>query len=185
MNMGVLVTVAHLVALFRDTAWLSVISRVDSGQRDPLFPEFFQNLLNSQQDDGAWDATACQVDAILNSLAGLLALATWPRSNLAQSLDLSLLDGRIERARSAIQWLLQDWDPSQCLHVGFEILVPSLLQQLKSFDIHFNFPGYSTLMSLHRQKLRKFDSIPVYSAISTTLLHSIGGFRRAGRLLNG
>ncbi|KAL8749353.1 MAG: hypothetical protein Q9184_006840 [Pyrenodesmia sp. 2 TL-2023] len=159
-----------------DTAWLSMISRVDSGQRDPLFPECFENLLDSQQDDGAWGTTSYQVDAILNSLAGLLALATRRRSHLAEASDSSSLDERIERARSAIQGLLQDWDPSQSLHVGFEILIPSLLRQLGSFDIHFCFPGQSTLMTLHSQKLRKFDPTLVYSAKSTTLLHSLEAF---------
>lgn len=65
-----------------DTAWLSMVSRVDSGRRYSLFPECFENLLDSQQDDGAWGTIAYQVDAVLNSLAGLLTLTTRQRSNL-------------------------------------------------------------------------------------------------------
>ncbi|KAL8897928.1 MAG: hypothetical protein Q9207_006959 [Kuettlingeria erythrocarpa] len=159
-----------------DTAWLSMISKVDGGRTSPLFPECFQTLLSSQQDDGAWGATACQVDGILNSLAALLALATRQRSEVTDSLDPSSWDWRIERARSAIEGLLQDWDPSQSLHVGFEILVPSLLRQLRLFDIHFRFPGHSALMYLHNQKLRRFDPSLVCSTKSTTLLHSLEAF---------
>ncbi|KAI4157566.1 MAG: hypothetical protein LQ342_008188 [Letrouitia transgressa] len=153
-----------------------MISKDTLGHRSPLFPECFNYLLKSQQDDGAWGATASQVDGILNSLAGLLALTTRQRSNPIDFLESSSLDWRIERSYSAIQGLLQDWDVNQSVHVGFEILVPSLLRQLKSFDIHFDFPGHSTLMHLHDQKLRKFDSTLVYSTESTTLLHSLEAF---------
>ncbi|KAI4213987.1 MAG: hypothetical protein LQ351_003391 [Letrouitia transgressa] len=159
-----------------DTAWLSMISKVTSGHQSPLFPECFNYLLTSQQEDGAWGATASQVDGILNSLAGLLALATRRRSNQIGSLESSSLDWRIERSYLAIRDLLQDWDVNQSVHVGFEILVPSLLRQLESFDIHFDFPGHSTLMHLHDQKLRKFDFTLVYSTESTTLLHSLEAF---------
>lgn len=159
-----------------DTAWLSMISKVDFGHRDPLFPDCFNYLLESQQDDGTWGAAASQVDGILNSLAGLLALATRKRSNQTDSLESSSLDWRIERSYSAIQSLLQDWNVSQSVNVGFEILVPNLLRQLTSFDIHFDFPGHSTLTQLHNQKLRKFDPILVYSTKSTTLLHSLEAF---------
>ncbi|KAI4193816.1 MAG: hypothetical protein LQ346_003826 [Caloplaca aetnensis] len=159
-----------------DTAWLSMISKVDGGRTDLLFPQCFETLLDSQQDDGAWGATASQVDGILNSLAALLALATRQRSEFTDSLDSSSLDWRIERARSAIEGLLQHWDPSQSLHVGFEILVPSLLRQLSSFDIHFHFPGHSALMYLHNQKLRRFDPSLVCSTKPTTLLHSLEAF---------
>ncbi|KAL8961804.1 MAG: hypothetical protein Q9193_001693 [Seirophora villosa] len=159
-----------------DTAWLSMISKSHGGREDPLFPECFAHLLESQQDDGAWGATASQADGILNTLAGLLALAHRQRSSVSGSLNSNSLDWRIARGSSAIQALLQDWDPSQSLQVGSEILIPSLLRQLKSFDIHFRFPGLSALMDLHNQKLRKFDTTLVYSAKPTTLLHSLEAF---------
>lgn len=91
-----------------DTAWLSMISKVDQGHRDPLFPECFNYLLKSQQENGAWGATAFPVDGILNSLAGLLALATRQRSNPTCSVDSNSLKWRIESGCSAIQGLLQD-----------------------------------------------------------------------------
>ncbi|KAL9012654.1 MAG: hypothetical protein Q9173_002593 [Seirophora scorigena] len=159
-----------------DTAWLSMISKGDGERKDPLFPECFAHLLESQQDDGAWGATASQADGILNTLAGLLALAHRQRSSVSGSLNSKSLDWRIERGSSAIQGLLQDWDPSQSLQVGSEILIPSLLRQLKSFDIHFRFPGHSALMDLHNQKLRKFNPTLVYSAKATTLLHALEAF---------
>ena len=131
----------------------------------------------AEQDDGAWGATAShQVDGILNSLAGLLALVTWQRSNLKIASESSSLNSRIESSHLAIQGLLQDWDVGQTVHVGFEILVPSLLRQLELFDIHFDFPGHSALMHLHNQKLRRFNATLVYSTKSTTLLHSLEAF---------
>ena len=159
-----------------DTAWLSMVEKDHAGLKTPLFPECFKYLLDSQQEDGAWGATASQVDGILNSLAGLLALATRQRSNQMDSLDSKSLTARIERTHSAIQNLLQDWDVSRSVHVGFEILIPSLLRQLKSFNIQFDFPGYSILMHLYNEKLQKFSSKLVYSTKSTTLLHSLEAF---------
>ncbi|KAL9640532.1 MAG: hypothetical protein Q9204_000679 [Flavoplaca sp. TL-2023a] len=159
-----------------DTAWLSMVLKFTAERREPLFPECFEHLLESQQSDGAWGTTPSQVDSILNSLAGLLALVTRRASKLTDGLDSKQLDLRIERARLGIKDRLQDWDPSQDVHVGFEILVPSLLRQVEEYGIRFHFPGHSTLMYLHNQKLRKFDHSLVYSSKPTTLLHSLEAF---------
>ena len=121
------------------------------GRRYSLLPECFNYLLKCQQDNGAWAATASQIDGTFNSLAGLLALASRQRSD---SLMLRSLAWRIEKSYSAIQGLLHDWVIGQSVHVGFEILVPNFLRQLESFNLHFEFPGRSTLIQLDNQRLK-------------------------------
>ncbi|KAJ4357231.1 uncharacterized protein N0V89_001806 [Didymosphaeria variabile] len=156
-----------------DTAWLSMIKKEEQGQPRYLFPECFEYLLAAQQEIGVWGSNNAQVDVILNSLAALLALATRQRSTLPQSPESSKLQARIERGQAAVQAVLQNWNVQDSVHVGFEILVPSLLIQLSAWDIAFDFPGYSTLMQLNKKKLQKFKPATVYSTQSTTLLHSL------------
>ncbi|KAF1953773.1 hypothetical protein CC80DRAFT_450268 [Byssothecium circinans] len=150
-----------------------MITKEEQGQSRNLFPECFEYLLSAQQKSGVWGSSSAQIDVILNSLAALLALATRQRSTLPQSPESSSLHVRIERGQAAVQAVLQNWAVQDSVHVGFEILVPSLLNQLSAWDIAFDFPGYSTLMQLHNKKLAKFKPATVYSTQSTTLLHSL------------
>jgi hypothetical protein len=156
-----------------DTAWLSMITKEEKGQSRILFPECFEYLLAAQRDSGVWESNSAQIDVIPNSLAALLALATRQTSNLPQLPGTSSLHERIERGQTAVQAVLQNWAVQDSLHVGFEVLVPNLLKQLSALDIAFDFPGHSTLMQLHKTKLRNFKPATVYSTQSTTLLHSL------------
>jgi hypothetical protein len=156
-----------------DTAWLSMITKKQQGQSQILFPECFEYLLAAQQQSGIWGSSSAQSDVILNSLAALLALIIRQRSNLSQSPEWSMLHARIRKGKVAVEAVLQEWAVQDSLHVGFEVLVPSLLNQLSKWDIEFDFPGHSTLMQLHKRKLQKFKPETVYSTQSTTLLHSL------------
>lgn len=156
-----------------DTAWLSMITKEEQGKSRSLFPECFEYLLAAQQESGVWGSNSAQIDIILNSMAALLALVTHRRSILPKSPESSTLHARIERGHAAVQAVLKDWAVQDTVHVGFEILVPSLLNQLSACNIAFDFPGHSTLMQLHKKKLQKFKPATVYSTQSTTLLHSL------------
>ncbi|KAI1670819.1 hypothetical protein Ptr902_08159 [Pyrenophora tritici-repentis] len=156
-----------------DTAWLSMITKEEQGQSQNLFPECFEYLLAAQQESGIWGSNSAQIDVILNSLAALLALATRQRSTLPQSPESSSLHARIERGQAAVQAVLQNWAVQDSVHVGFEILVPSLLNQLSALEIAFDFPGYSSLMQLNKKKLQNLKPVTIYSTQSTTLLHSL------------
>lgn len=57
-----------------DTAWLSMVSKVDAGQKSWLFPECFQYLLDNQLRNGGWKCDATPDDGLLNTLAALLAI---------------------------------------------------------------------------------------------------------------
>lgn len=161
-----------------DTAWLAMIP----APGDPghwLFPGSYAYLLLHQNDDGMWPEYASPIDGILNTLAGLLALVRHhesgtsniddPRGSPDRAFELPV---RIEKARKALQSALSDWDVKETRHVGFEVLVPSLLSQLSDGGIAFEFEGRSTLMMLHQKKLSKFHPKVVTSNPPTTLLHS-------------
>ena len=159
-----------------DAAWLSMISKQHHAHKELLFPECFDYVLRSQQEDGAWVSNTSRVDGILNSLASLLSLLTRQRSIGKDSIEASMLRRHTDRAYLAVERLLQHWDVKSTVHVGFEILVPGLLRQLESFEIHFEFSGHPALVQLHDQKLKRFDPKIVYSTKSTTLLHSLEAF---------
>lgn len=155
-----------------DTAWLSMLHNKED-RTSWLFPECFDYLLNSQQEDGTWESYAFLVDGILNTLAALLALLTHRRAKSATCTEDSTLLPRIQKAQGGLQKLLQTWDIEQSDNVGFEILVPSLLHQLRDFGIHFRFPGHQRLLHLRDEKLKKFKPELVYSQTQTTILHSL------------
>ena len=153
-----------------DTAWVSMVRRVVHDDWHWLFPQCFDYVLSQQQDDGTWPCYASQIDGILNSLAALLALLTHQKLDRSENLQLSTC---IKRAEIGIQRLLGCWDVHQTVHVGYEILVPSLLSQVRQFGMAFNFPGLPLLMKLNKQKYQKFRLDLVYSKSQTTLLHSL------------
>lgn len=57
-----------------DTAWVSIISRITAHGTHWVFPECFQYVLDTQQEDGSWQSYSSQVDGILNTAASLVAL---------------------------------------------------------------------------------------------------------------
>lgn len=161
-----------------DTAWLAMIHTPgDPGHW--LFPESYSYLLLHQNEDGMWPTYASPIDGILNTLAGLLALVKHHKSDTTVNFDNAHparvweLPSRIAKARRALESALCNWNVKQTLHVGFEILVPSLLCQLSEEEIVFDFKGRAALMTLYQKKLLKFNPEMVASEQPTTLLHSL------------
>ncbi|KAF1999857.1 hypothetical protein P154DRAFT_620564 [Amniculicola lignicola CBS 123094] len=95
--------------IIADIGALSVITKEDQGQAHILFPECFEYLLAEQQKSRVWGSNSAQIDIILNSLAGLLALATRQRTASPQSPQSSSLHARIEGGQAALQTDLQNW----------------------------------------------------------------------------
>ncbi|KAI9666051.1 MAG: hypothetical protein M1821_003986 [Bathelium mastoideum] len=155
-----------------DTAWLAMLRRREN-PNDWLFPESFEFLLQTQQKDGTWPSYASPFDGILNTLAALLAMLIHKRTRLLRCSEAMMLSSLIQKAQDGLHVLLQTWDVERTEHVGFEILVPSLLRQLQSFKINFQFPGYKKLLYLEEQKLQKFKPKAVGSEVQTTVLHSL------------
>jgi hypothetical protein len=163
------------VAIY-DTAWVSMVSKVVNGETIWLFPESFQYILDSQQEDGGWETYASTVDGILNTGASLLAMCKHCSNNyqLSHCQDDLLL--RISKAKKYYSKLLYEWDVEQTSHVAFEILVPSLLELLKNEGLHFDFPGLEKLLLLREEKLARFNLNVFYSSNRISALHSLEGF---------
>lgn len=156
-----------------DTAWVAMIEKTVDGNKQFLFPECFQFLLESQLPSGAWETYASEVDGILNTSAALLALKKHAKVLAGQLAD---LESRCAKAEESLLNLLRSWDIDACDHVGFEVLVPALLKQLEQEGASFNFPARKTLMALNAKKLAKFDPQYLYQKHQTTLLHSLEAF---------
>ena len=161
-----------------DTAWISLIKKKSSDDvMCWLFPQSFQYILNQQQEDGGWVSYASQIDGILNTAASLLAtIRHWKDPLQLQSPDPDDLQVRIAKGSTALQSLLSSWDVDRTVHVGFEILVPALLDYLKDEGFEYNFSQQSTLQALNQQKLSKFQPIYLYTPVKTTALHSLEAF---------
>ncbi len=163
-------------AAIYDTAWVSMITKHVDGRDQWLFPECFQFLLDNQLSEGSWESYASLDDGILNTLAALLALKkhsnpVTPENNI----DSFSLDDPISTAKKYLEDKLPDWDVDSGIHVGFEILVPSLLAMLETEQIYFSFPGRRVLQKLREAKLAKFDPPMIYNG-QTTLVHSLEAF---------
>ncbi|KAJ4383089.1 hypothetical protein N0V85_008529, partial [Neurospora sp. IMI 360204] len=164
-----------------DTAWLSMIQKPpNSGYF--LFPQCFTYILRHQLPSGGWTSYATPVDGILNTAAALLALkrhSLFPSSPQPTTTQPELnnwpLQHRIEKASTALQSMLLNWDVSSTDQVGFELLVTRLLSMLEDSGVEglsSSFPGSSTLRALHDAKLAKLPANYVYQARST-LYHSL------------
>ncbi|KAH7324982.1 terpene synthase family protein [Stachybotrys elegans] len=160
-----------------DTAWVALVSRDTEDGREWLFPRCLYYLLNTQRDDGSWGPIVSPVDGILNTAASLLALQAHHREPL-QIDDVSKQDlqERITLATNALQTLLSAWDVATASHVGFEIIVPTLLRLLEEEGITFDFPGKAELARLNAAKMSKFQPEMLYGNTQMTALHSLEAF---------
>ena len=134
-----------------DTAWVALISKSVKGQRKWLFPQCFEYLLATQAADGSWGSetgSGSQIDGILNTAASLLALARH-RAEPLNLYDVKAddLDERISRAMISLSSQLSAWDVATTTHVGFEIIVPAMLDYLHQQDPKMTFEQACTRQS--------------------------------------
>lgn len=161
-----------------DTAWVSMVSKVIDGCRRWLFPDSFQYILDKQLPDGGWQCYASDLDGIINTMAALLAILHNQKNS---SFDTNLRiprngEDRIHRATQYLSERLKVWDIASSDHVGFELLVPTLLTLLSEYGVDLNFPGMDDLMDLNAKKLAKFDPAMLYNEVPTSAIHSLEAF---------
>ena len=160
-----------------DTAWLAMITKVVDGRKMWLFPSCFRYVLESQQPDGAWESYATSIDGIMNTMAALLSLYRHRDSPLQLGDTMPLnIDARITRAETALQERLHCWDVGATMHVGFEIVIPTLLNLLREFGLVFEFPGQQLLLRLYEQKMSRFHPAWLYQETPVSALHSLEAF---------
>ena len=152
-----------------------MISKTINGETHWLFPECFQFLLKTQNSEGGWDAHSSDFDGILSSLAALLALQkhkSLRHSNLRAPDD---LDFRIANATSFLDGLFRQWNVEASDPVGFEVLVPAILDMLGENGVFFKFKGRNRLSVLHAKKMAKCNLEMLYGTDQSTSLHSLEG----------
>lgn len=154
-----------------------MIAKPENEEHHWAFPESFQFLLEEQQSEGGWDGQKNSDDGILNTLAALLAMKRHEKSAcIGAPVTGADLHIRLSKAVTYLQRKLQQWDVAASVHVGFEILVPTLLSMLEQEQVEFQFPRKQDLMRLNASKLRHFDPSMLYGNQKTTLLHSLEAF---------
>ncbi len=165
-----------------DTAWVACVSKTVSGRPQWLFPSSFSFVLNSQLPDGGWPAhpnedDTDEVDGILSTAAALFSLTQHAKDPLQlRHLEDGSLPQRIEKGVERLSEALGGWRVRECNAVGFEILVPSLLDLLQREEIHFAFPGKELLLEIRDQKLAKVRPEMLYKNAPLALLHSLEAF---------
>lgn len=167
--------VGEQTTVIYDTAWVSMVRKPGSAQDELLFPECFQFVLDHQLPHGGWESYDAPIDGIVNTLGALLALKKNVNvSNL--NIGQEELRCRTSRAVQHLQHELQAWDVSTADHVGFEIVIPSILKLLSEEGIEFDYPGSTQLMALNRAKLSKIPPSIWSKRMQTTLTHSLESF---------
>lgn len=160
-----------------DTAWASMIIKTVDGVAHWRFPQCFDYVLQEQLPSGGWRAYAKEVDGILNTMAGLLAVKAHLTSPKCQPAASSLdLEDRMARATISLGQQLNECDVRVTVHVGFEVLVPALLARLEETGSRFGFSGRKLLYALNEIKLAKLDHKILYTKRQTTLIHSLEAF---------
>ena len=167
-----------------DTAWVSMVSKRVEGELQWLFPETFQYVLSSQDASGGWTSgtSGSEIDSILTSMAALLTLrkhASAPCPNNGRGEDLLT---KMYRGAAFLQTQLQTWDVESTAHVGFELLVPALLDDLEQEGLVFDFTGRDMLLKIKNKKMTGFQTEMLYSDknVTTALIHSLEAF--AGKI---
>lgn len=161
-----------------DTAWVSCVSkRSGAGQRQWLFPSSFRFILESQHEDGGWywppqSAYKCVEDTVLSSLAALFTIT----QHIKHPYQLVRMhDETGHRLRRGIAYLAEELrrlGRSPVYSVGFEMLVPALLELLEEEGIMFQFPSRPNLF---RRRAVKLSKVPLkdLDRIPSTILHSL------------
>ncbi|CAI6236867.1 unnamed protein product [Periconia digitata] len=162
-----------------DTAWVSLVTKNIDGSKQWLFPECFHHLLATQSDEGGWSPeSGAQIDGILNTAGPLLALTRHAAALLENQQDTNEIKRRIEKATHSLRSQLAVWDVSTTNHVGFEIIVPAILDLLEKEDpsLVFQFKARDALLKIHNAKMSRFRPEALYGSKRLTALHSLESF---------
>ena len=170
--------VGSLSCTIYDTAWVSLVTKLQDGKQIWLYPSSFSYVLDNQELDGGWPTYASAIDGIMNTAAGLLTLIRHASLHLQlEDLIPKDIDQRATNAENSLRQQLKSWDVKATLHVGFEVLVPSLIDLLEAdLETSFEFPGRRTLMELHDQKMMRFKPALLYRKEQASALHSLEAF---------
>ena len=169
--------VGSMTCSIYDTAWVSMVAKTSDGQTKWLFPWSFHYLLGHQQHDGGWATSGSDGNAILNTLAALLALC----KHMAAPHQLIYipqeeLKHKKDRAIYFLEAKFSQWDVSLTSTKNFEILIPKMLQLLEVENIEFAFPGRQLLNQLNAKATAKINPSTLYGNVRSTATQYLEGF---------
>ena len=159
-----------------DTAWVACVSKEISGRRQWLFPGSFLYVLDQQKPDGGWDGPIL-TDRIISSLSAFYALLRHSKHpyQLGCRLEEGLLDQCISKASSFLADAFSSWRPGDAPNVGFEIIIPAMLDLLHREGFTFKAESSREICSLRDEKLQRMPSDALYNG-NSSLLHSLEAF---------
>ncbi|MGD2248623.1 MAG: hypothetical protein PVF58_09470 [Candidatus Methanofastidiosia archaeon] len=143
-----------------DTAW---VARVTNDDGTPVFPECIKWIINNQHPDGSWGSEILNYhDRIISTLSAIMALKEIGKTRYTL---------RIQKGESYIWENIHKVDQDTCKLVGSELLLPSLMEQAESLNLHV--PSHVTIYKTeYLSKLKKIDESLWYSPL-TTLTHNL------------
>ena len=165
-----------------DTSWVACVTRCVNGRFQLLFPSALRFILRSQQDNGGWRCNdrqpSSKEDEILCTLAAIHALCKFREhpAQMKQIIDSNELEARIRRSTAYVSRMLESWNLRDCQRVGYEMLLPGLLDCLASYNLHFDFANKSGIFALRKEKVSRLPVERLYDAAPSTLLHSLEAF---------
>ncbi|KAF2704102.1 hypothetical protein K504DRAFT_390797 [Pleomassaria siparia CBS 279.74] len=161
-----------------DTAWVSMIAKEENGQKRWLFPEAFSFVLDSQCVRGNWDDEGPATNAILCTMAALLALLEHQK-HVHYGGCPPLPRNITVRISKAVTWLedtFSRWGDDHVIDsVALEILVPAHLRRLENKGISFTSPLLQVLNDMSEHRFPKSKVEALYTRQQTTLFHSLEG----------
>lgn len=168
--------VGSMTCSIYDTAWVSMITKSADGQTKWLFPSCFHYLLEHQQRDGGWATAGSDGDAILNTLAALLAICKHLAApHQITSIPTDELQYKKDRAIYFLEAKFAQWDVASTTSQHFEIFIPKLLQLLQQEGIGFTFPGQDLLFQKRDKTAVKIDPTTLYKNRRNILTQSLEG----------
>lgn len=179
-----------------DTAWVANVVKTVAGVPQYLFPSAFSFVLDAQLPDGSWNAhyypedanqsilaspNASQnlLDSILPTMAALYTLnvhAASPHQLQPARFPAPSLHIRTARAAASLEKMLHKWRIDTCNAVGFEVLVPALLDLLGAQGFTFEFPDRPRLLKIRAAKIQRVQPLLSHGKAPMTLLHSLEAF---------
>jgi halimadienyl-diphosphate synthase len=147
-----------------DTAWVARVPGAH-GSSEPAFPEALDWLRRNQHPNGSWGAgIEYYHDLIISTLAAIIALA--------RQRDGQQDANAIRRGENFVRRNIQNLHRDPYETVGFELILPALLQEARQLDLDLPYAQCSRYRRIREKKLRLIPSQLIYSRKATTA-HSL------------
>ncbi|CAG8534697.1 13470_t:CDS:2 [Ambispora gerdemannii] len=177
-----------------DTAWVAMVPvPLYKETKQPkdfklAFPECFDWLLSTQDENGSWARTgAGSITAGLSALCALSMFKNRAGSYFEEKLrelgfTLEHFNGVFEKGVFFLRNTLNEWDINDVDMTGFELTVPFLMSQLEKLDppVYFDFPDKERLLSENKRKMSLVPLEVIFKLAAKgqplTLTHTIEAF---------